>query len=115
MASQGLGKGLLQPGDYVLMDPTDEHTRELLPASESDQSYLVCRPEGENIRLSPVQPAERNLLRVKTTGLLSAAGTLATSFYLVLYLEVDQILWLMFAVSVLVGAAAWLRPAQAVA
>ncbi len=43
----------------------------------------------------------------------SAAGTLATSFYLVLYLEVDQILWLMLAVSVIVGAAAWVRPVQA--
>ena len=40
-------------------------------------------------------------------------GTLATSFYLVLYLEVDQILWLMLAVSVIVGAAAWVRPVQA--
>ena len=66
----------LKPGDYVLMDPTDEHTRELLPASECDQSYLVCRPEGENIRVSPIQPAERNMLRVTTTGVLSAAGTL---------------------------------------
>ncbi|HEX4025299.1 MAG TPA: fused MFS/spermidine synthase [Steroidobacteraceae bacterium] len=42
----------------------------------------------------------------------SAAGTLATSFYLVLYFEVDQILWLMLAVSVIVGAAAWARPVQ---
>jgi len=43
----------------------------------------------------------------------SAAGTLATSFYLVLYLEVNQILWLMLAVSVIVGAGAWLVPVQA--
>lgn len=42
----------------------------------------------------------------------SAAGTLLTSFYLVLYFEVNQILWLMFAVSVLVGALVWLRPAR---
>src|SRR5579872_2580600 len=41
----------------------------------------------------------------------SAAGTLLTSFYLVLYLEVNQILLLMFAVSVLVGGLVWLRPA----
>ena len=42
----------------------------------------------------------------------SAAGTLLTSFYLVLYLEVNQILLLMFAISVLVGALVWLRRAQ---
>jgi hypothetical protein len=40
----------------------------------------------------------------------SAAGTLLTSFYLVLYLEVDQIIGLMLAISVLVCAAAWVRP-----
>ncbi len=40
----------------------------------------------------------------------SAAGTLVTSFYLVLYLEVDQIIGLMLAISVVVGALAWLRP-----
>ncbi len=40
----------------------------------------------------------------------SAAGTLLTSFYLVLYLEVDQIIGLMLAISVLVCALAWVRP-----
>ncbi len=29
------------------MDPTDENTRALLPTYDSDQSFLVCRPEGE--------------------------------------------------------------------
>jgi hypothetical protein len=43
----------------------------------------------------------------------SAAGTLLTSFYLVLYLEVNQILLLMLAVSTLVALLAWLRPVQA--
>lgn len=41
----------------------------------------------------------------------SAAGTLLTSFYLVLYLEVNQILLLMLGVSLLIGALACLRPA----
>ncbi|MFI4914829.1 MAG: fused MFS/spermidine synthase [Steroidobacterales bacterium] len=43
----------------------------------------------------------------------SAAGTLLTSFYLVLYLEVNQILMLMLAMSVAVGAVAWFTPARA--
>lgn len=41
----------------------------------------------------------------------SAAGTLLTSFYLVLYLEVDQIIELMLAISLAVGVFAWLRTA----
>jgi hypothetical protein len=45
----------------------------------------------------------------------SAAGTLLTSFYLVLYLEVNQILLLMLSVSALLGLLAWLRPATVAA
>ncbi len=41
----------------------------------------------------------------------SAAGTILTSFYLVLYLEVNQILLLMLGVSVVIGVIAWLQPA----
>jgi hypothetical protein len=41
----------------------------------------------------------------------SAAGTILTSFYLVLYLEVNQILMLMLAVSAIVAVIAWLQPA----
>ncbi len=50
----------LKQGDYLLMDPTDENTRALLPTRDCDQSYLVCRPEGENLKISPVQPPERS-------------------------------------------------------
>ena len=39
----------------------------------------------------------------------SAAGTLLTSFYLVLYLEVNTILLLMLSISALIGLLAWLR------
>jgi transglutaminase-like putative cysteine protease len=66
----------LKKGEYVLMDPTDENTRELFPAYEANQSYLVCRPEGEDLKLSPVPPAEENMMRLKTTATLSASGTI---------------------------------------
>ncbi|HEU5397322.1 MAG TPA: DUF3857 domain-containing protein, partial [Verrucomicrobiae bacterium] len=70
----------LKPGEYTLMDPTDENTRDLLPASDRDRSYLVCRPEGEMLKISPVQPADKHMLEVKTTGTLDADGVLqATS------------------------------------
>jgi transglutaminase-like putative cysteine protease len=63
-------------GHYVLMDPTAENTKDLLPSYECDQSYLVCRPEGETIRLSPIIPPEDNMMRVRTTASLDAAGVL---------------------------------------
>ena len=66
----------LSPDHYLLMDPTDENTRELLPSYDCDRSYLVCKPEGDGLRTSPVQPAEENLMRIQTTATLSAAGTL---------------------------------------
>jgi transglutaminase-like putative cysteine protease len=65
-----------QPGSYELMDPTDENTRDLLPSHDCNQSYLICRPEGEKLLISPVQPPEQNLMHVRTTGTLSAAGIL---------------------------------------
>ncbi len=66
----------LKKGDYVLMDPTDENTRDLFPAYEGNQTYLVCRPEGENLKLSQVEPADKNMMRVRTTATLSAAGAI---------------------------------------
>ena len=69
----------LQAGEYTLMDPTDEHARDLLPWYDDDQSYLVARSEGETIRTSPVNPPDQNMLRINTTGTLSAAGDLLAS------------------------------------
>jgi transglutaminase-like putative cysteine protease len=66
----------LKQGDYLLMDPTDENTRALLPTSDCDQSFLVCRPEGEGLKISPVQPPEGHLMRVVTTGTLTPQGLL---------------------------------------
>jgi transglutaminase-like putative cysteine protease len=66
----------LKKGEYTLMDPTAENTKDLLPSYECDQSYLICRPEGEMLKLSPIIPASQNLLRVQTTATLDAKGTL---------------------------------------
>jgi transglutaminase-like putative cysteine protease len=66
----------LEKGQIVLMDPTDENTRDLLPASDRNQSYLVCRADGDNIRLSPIESPEKNLLRIKTAGTLNPNGVI---------------------------------------
>lgn len=65
-----------EKGRYLLMDPTDENTRDLLPSYDCDQSYLICRPDGENLLTSPVKPPEQNLMLVRTAGTLSTAGFL---------------------------------------
>jgi transglutaminase-like putative cysteine protease len=64
------------PGNYLLMDPTDENTRELLPLGDRNQSYLVCRPEGETLLTSPVDPPDNNMMRIKTIAELDANGSL---------------------------------------
>ena len=53
-------------------DGPDRRKHPRSPAGrDCDQSYLVCRPEGESLKISPVQPPEDNLLRVLTTGTLT--------------------------------------------
>jgi len=61
-------------GRYLLMDPTDESTKDLCPAYLSDRSYLVARPEGEGLLTSPTASADANLLRVASEGSLDANG-----------------------------------------
>ena len=51
---------------YLLMDPTSETTRSLLPEYLCEMSYLVARDEGEGIRETPPLPVEENLLRAET-------------------------------------------------
>ena len=52
-------------GTYLLMDSTNENTRDLLPAYLSDCSYLVAHPDGETLQTSPIIPPEENLLSIE--------------------------------------------------
>ncbi len=63
-------------GSYTLMDPTDESTKDLLPAYLCDCSYLVAKPEGASLRTAPILPAAENLLKVNTVGELDVTGRL---------------------------------------
>ena len=70
--------GVAKPGGgYILMDPTNENTRDLFPAYLGNRSYLVANPTGDALRVSEVIPAERQLVRIRTRGTLDDAGTLA--------------------------------------
>ena len=63
-------------GEYILMDSTDENTKDIFPSYLQNMSYLVARPEGETLLTSPIIPAEDNLLRITTKGSLDASGNL---------------------------------------
>lgn len=71
--------------DYVLMDPTDENSSELLPAYGSNKSYLVARKDGDTLRLSPEIDPAANRLDINNNWSISAQGDLAgksvISFY----------------------------------
>ncbi len=63
-------------GLFRLMDPTDETATDLFPAHLGHRSYLVATPEGEPLRVSPVSPADTNLVDIRTDARLAADGSL---------------------------------------
>ncbi|MFA7173770.1 MAG: DUF3857 domain-containing protein [Kiritimatiellia bacterium] len=63
-------------GGYILMDPTDENTKELFPAYLCNRSYLVAREEGETLLVSDIYPAEKNMMLINSEGVLDASGSL---------------------------------------
>ena len=63
-------------GEYVLMDSTDENTKDIFPSYLQNMSYLVARPEGETLLTSPIIPAENNLTKITSRGSLDQTGTL---------------------------------------
>jgi len=70
-------------GSYVLMDSTDETTKDIFPAYLQDKSFLVARPGGETLKTSPLVSVENNLLSISTEGSLSLEGTLTAESRLV--------------------------------
>ena len=62
-------------GEFMLMDPTNENTMDLLPAYLMDCSYLVAHPEGRPLAVVPVASAEKNAFRATTRGSLEPDGS----------------------------------------
>ena len=60
---------------YLLMDPTSETTRSLLPEYLCEKSYLVAQLEGDHLRETPAIPAEKNLLVGETAYTLLENGS----------------------------------------
>ncbi|MEN6577998.1 MAG: DUF3857 domain-containing protein [Phycisphaerales bacterium] len=63
-------------GSYLLMDCTDESTKDLLPNYLCNCSYLVAHPQGEDLQTAPIVPAQQNLVHVETTGEIDSLGNL---------------------------------------
>lgn len=61
-------------GKYLLMDPTDENTKELFPAYLCNQSYVVAKPNGDKLRTSEIIPAAANLMQINTNASVNDAG-----------------------------------------
>ena len=71
------------PGDpaadangFILMDPTNESSRDIMPAYLGDKSYLVATPEGEPLHVSRTVPPEANAVALETKCSLDADGCL---------------------------------------
>jgi hypothetical protein len=70
-------------GEYVLMDSTDENTKDIFPSYLQNMSYIVARPEGETLLTTPIIPATNNLLRITSSGKLDKTGKLTAQSTLV--------------------------------
>ncbi len=62
-------------GTYMLMDSTDESTKEFCPAYLCNKSFLVAKPEGDVLLTSPIIPADKNLMHIRTEGEIDDSGT----------------------------------------
>ncbi len=63
-------------GELILMDPTDENSVDMLPAYAMDKSFLCATRSGDILRKTSVVPAEKNLLRIKSSGIIDKEHTL---------------------------------------
>lgn len=59
-------------GKYILMDSTDETTKELLPAYLANNSYLVAHKDGETLQLSDSISSSANQLLIENNGVYNA-------------------------------------------
>ncbi len=67
-----------------ILDPTDETTKDFLPKSEEDNSYLIARKGGDTLRSTPMSPAVENnssaTIDLKLDSDYNAVGTIEFTF-----------------------------------
>ena len=71
----------LSNGTYTPLDPTwVPFCRELWSSAEQQQNYLPGVPEGSDLCITPVSPAENHYVRIKANNRLDKNGTLKGEF-----------------------------------
>ena len=64
-------------GEYSLMDPTNENTKDPFPSYLCNLSYLVARPEGDVLRVSPMPDPKKNSVEAVSSATLDSDGNMA--------------------------------------
>ncbi len=68
-------------GRYELLDPTwVPNVRELWSSAEQQQGYLMGLPQGADMMVTPVSPAENHYLRITGESTIKKDGTLKGTF-----------------------------------
>ena len=67
----------LADGSILLMDPTNESAAEFLPPYLNNKSYLIAMEQGDDLRVSPIEPPEQHMMSIATTGELTPEGGIA--------------------------------------
>ncbi len=71
----------LSDGKYHLLDPTwVPFVRELWSSAEQQQNYLMGVPEGADLMITPVSPAENHYLKITGSSSLDKDGNLQGEF-----------------------------------
>jgi len=60
----------------IFLDATDENSKTPFPAYLCDRSYLISKPEGDTLKVTPIIPADKNLAVIETKGSLDSQGFL---------------------------------------
>jgi len=71
----------LADGTYMPIDPTwVPFCRELWSSAEQQQNYLPGVPEGSDLRITPLSPAENHYVRINANNKIDDKGTLTGTF-----------------------------------
>jgi len=62
--------------ETILMDPTNENTKELFPAYLGNCSYIIAKENGSKLEVSPVTPAKLNTVNINTLADLTETGNI---------------------------------------
>lgn len=67
---------VIENGEIVLMDPTDESSHDMFPSYLSDCSYLIAKSDGDVLRLTPSPAADKNKVAISSEATLDEDDSL---------------------------------------